>query len=345
MKILITGGAGFIGSSLVRFCVRKGHDVVNLDALTYAGRPENLAEVISNPLYFFEKGDIRDKIRIREVFEKHLPDVVVHLAAESHVDRSIDSPGCFVETNVVGTFNLLQEAMRFWDKQGRPDNFKFHHVSTDEVFGSLSLGGLDKFSEVTPYNPRSPYSATKASSDQLVRAWNHTFGLPTVITNCSNNFGPYQFPEKLIPLMIINSILERPLPIYGDGLNVRDWLYVDDHALSLYLAVQKGRSGETYMVGGNNERSNLEIVKTICGIMDVVRPRKRGSHQDLITFVKDRPGHDERYAVDGTKIKNELGWQPSVSIEAGLAQTVKWYLNNAHWWSPLLDGAGLTKEP
>lgn len=342
MKILVTGGAGFIGSAVVRLAVARGHSVINLDALTYAGCKENIASVADDPLYAFEHADIRDRSALIRIFSDHQPDVVMHLAAESHVDRSIDGPGSFIETNITGTYNMLEAARAYWHAKGRPDEFRFHHISTDEVFGSLPADPAEKFTEETPYDPRSPYSASKASSDHLVRAWYETFGLPVVLSNCSNNFGPYHFPEKLIPVIILNALAGKPLPIYGDGSNVRDWLYVEDHADALLLVIEKGRVGRSYNIGGENERSNLSLVQSICSILDKARPRSQGSYADLITFVADRPGHDARYAIDSTRIREELGWQPSVTVEEGLERTVRWYLENEAWWRPLLsrDGVG-----
>ena len=339
MKILVTGGCGFIGSAVVRLALARGHGVVNLDALTYAGRPENVAPVADNPLYAFEHVDIRDRAALDRVFAAHGPDAVLHLAAESHVDRSIDAPGTFVETNITGTYQLLEAARAYWVRQGRPDGFRFHHISTDEVYGSLGAQG--QFTEATPYDPRSPYSASKAASDHLVRAWSHTYGLPVVLSNCSNNFGPRQFPEKLIPKVILNALHGRPIPVYGQGANVRDWLYVEDHADALLLALRKGVPGRSYNVGGTGERRNLDLVHAICDILDDKRPRDGGRHRDLVTFVADRPGHDARYAIDATRIREELGWRPSVTLEQGLQATVQWYLDNAAWWQPLLDADGV----
>ncbi|MDB0015849.1 dTDP-glucose 4,6-dehydratase [Amylibacter sp.] len=341
MKILITGGAGFIGSAVVRLAIARGHSVVNLDALTYAACLGNVASVAGHPNYAFEQIDIRDHDALNAVFAKHAPDTVMHLAAESHVDRSIDGPIDFIKSNVNGTFNMLEAARSFWQTQGKPKTFRFHHISTDEVFGSLPSDPSIKFTENTPYDPRSPYSASKASSDHLVRAWNETYGFPVVITNCSNNYGPYHFPEKLIPLVIISALAENPLPIYGDGKNIRDWLYVEDHADALLLVLEKGVLGRSYNIGGENERTNLEIVRTLCSILDQLSPRDDGSYADLITFVTDRPGHDARYAINPTRIRTELGWKPSVTIEQGLEQTVEWYLENEDWWRPLLERSGV----
>lgn len=338
MKILVTGGAGFIGSSVVRLAISRGASVVNVDAVTYAACLNNVANVANHPNYAFEQVDIRDREALANVFAKHTPDAVMHLAAESHVDRSIDAPADFIETNITGTFNMLEAARSYWQAQGRPVTFRFHHVSTDEVFGSLSPTGM--FNETTPYDPRSPYSASKASSDHLVRAWHETFGLPIVLTNCSNNYGPFQFPEKLIPLVILNALMGKPLPIYGDGKNIRDWLYVEDHADALLLVLEQGAVGRNYNIGGENERTNLEMVETLCAILDRLSPRDRGSYTELITFVTDRPGHDARYAIDPARIRDELGWRPSVTVEGGLEKTVHWYLDNEDWWRPLLNRSG-----
>ena len=339
MKLLVTGGCGFIGSAVVRLAVGRGHTVVNLDALTYAGLPENVAEVAQSPLYRFEHADIRDRAALDRIFEAHAPDAVMHLAAESHVDRSIDGPGDFVETNITGTYNMLEAARAHWARASYPDGFRFHHISTDEVYGSLLPEGL--FTEDTSYDPRSPYSASKAASDHLVRAWFHTYGLPVVLTNCSNNYGPYHFPEKLIPKVILNALHRHEIPVYGQGENVRDWLYVEDHADALLLAVETGVPGRSYNVGGHNERRNIDLVHTICDLIDELRPGE-GPHRDLITFVSDRPGHDARYAIDPARITRELGWRPSVTVEEGLRRTVQWYLDNPDWWAPLLgiDGVG-----
>ena len=339
MKLLITGGAGFIGSAVVRLAVARGHHVVNLDALTYAACLENVASVADSPLYAFVQADIRDRAALSRIFAAHQPDAVMHLAAESHVDRSIDGPGDFISTNVTGTYEMLEAARAYWTAQGRPAGFRFHHISTDEVFGSLGPDG--QFTETTPYDPRSPYSASKAASDHLVQAWHHTYGLPVVMTNCSNNYGPYHFPEKLVPVIILNALAGKPLPVYGDGSNVRDWLYVEDHADALLLVVEKGVPGRSYNIGGENERSNLELVRTLCAILDEMRPRAAGSHADQITFVADRPGHDARYAIDPTRIRQELGWRPSVTVEDGLRRTVAWYLAHEHWWKPLQARRGV----
>ena len=340
MKLLVTGGAGFIGSAVVRLAVGRGHEVVNLDALTYAACLENVAEVAESPLYAFEEADIRDAAALDRVFAEHRPDAVMHLAAESHVDRSIDGPGTFIETNVTGTYTLLEAARKYWVGQGRPEGFRFHHISTDEVFGSL--GPTGKFTEETPYDPRSPYSASKAASDHLVRAWHETYGLPVVLSNCSNNYGPYHFPEKLIPVIILNALAGKPLPVYGKGENVRDWLYVEDHADALLTVLEKGQLGRSYNIGGENEATNIEIVRRICGILDDKRPREGGgAYTDLIEFVADRPGHDLRYAIDPTRIREELGWRPSVTLEQGLERTVQWYLDNEDWWRALQGRQGV----
>ncbi|MGR3462423.1 MAG: dTDP-glucose 4,6-dehydratase [Roseovarius sp.] len=339
MRLLVTGGCGFIGSAVVRLAVARGHEVINLDALTYAACPDNVAEVANSPLYTFEHADIRDRAALDRIFATYAPDAVMHLAAESHVDRSIDGPGTFVETNITGTYNMLEAARAHWTKAGKPGAFRFHHISTDEVYGSLGTGG--KFTEATPYDPRSPYSASKAASDHLVRAWHETYGLPVVLSNCSNNYGPYHFPEKLIPVVILNALAGKPLPIYGDGRHVRDWLYVEDHADALLLVLEQGAAGRSYNIGGENERSNLELVRTLCGILDELRPRESGSYADQITFVADRPGHDARYAIDPARIRKELGWRPSVTVEEGLRRTVQWYLDNEPWWRALLDREGV----
>jgi dTDP-glucose 4,6-dehydratase len=341
MKLLITGGAGFIGSAVVRLAIARGHEVVNLDALTYAACLENVASVSDSDKYAFEHVDIRDRAALDAVFAKHKPDAVMHLAAESHVDRSIDGPADFIETNVTGTFNMLEAARSYWVQAGKPEGFRFHHISTDEVFGSLPNDPEVKFTEDTPYDPRSPYSSSKASSDHLVRAWHETYGLPVVLTNCSNNYGPFHFPEKLVPVIILNALAGKPLPIYGNGANIRDWLFVEDHADALLLVLEKGELGRSYNIGGENERTNLELVKTLCAILDQKRPKDSGSYADQITFVADRPGHDARYAIDPTRIRTELGWRPSVTVEEGLERTVDWYLDNQPWWQALLDRKGV----
>ncbi len=341
MKLLVTGGAGFIGSAVVRLAVSRGHAVVNLDALTYAACLDNVAPVADSPLYTFEHADIRDRAALDRIFAAHKPDAVMHLAAESHVDRSIDGPGDFIETNITGTYNTLEAARAYWLARGKPERFRFHHISTDEVFGSLPDDPEAMFTEDTPYDPRSPYSASKASSDHLVRAWHEPYGLPVVLTNCSTNYGPYHFPEKLIPVVILNALAGKPLPIYGTGANIRDWLYVEDHADALLLVVQKGALGRSYNIGGENERSNLELVKTLCGILDAKRPKATGSYADQSTFVADRPGHDARYAIDPSRLRDELGWRPSVTVEEGLEKTVQWYLDNEAWWRPLQARKGV----
>lgn len=341
MKLLVTGGAGFIGSAVIRLAVERGHEVLNLDALTYAACLENLATVEADQRYRFKQCDIRDREAVQEAIEDFKPDIVMHLAAESHVDRSIDGPSDFIETNIKGTFNMLEAARKYWEEAGKAESFRFHHISTDEVYGSLPADPEVKFTEDTPYDPRSPYSASKASSDHLVRAWHETYGLPVVITNCSNNYGPYHFPEKLIPVVILNALAGKPLPIYGDGSNIRDWLYVEDHAEALLLVAERGEMGRSYNIGGDNERTNLELVQAICSILDRVQPRSEGRYSDLITFVTDRPGHDARYAIDASRIRDELGWQPSVTVEEGLERTVIWYLENEAWWRPLLERKGV----
>ncbi len=338
MKILVTGGAGFIGSAVVRRAIGEGHQVVNLDALTYAACLDNVAEAAQSPNYAFEHADIRDPAALERIFAAHAPDAVMHLAAESHVDRSIDGPGAFIETNVNGTYNLLEAARAHWEAKGRPEGFRFHHISTDEVYGSLGPEG--KFTEETPYAPNSPYSASKAASDHLVRAWHETYGLPVVITNCSNNYGPYHFPEKLIPVVILKALAREPIPIYGTGENVRDWLYVEDHAEALLLVLERGRVGRSYNIGGENEATNLELVRMLCAILDERRP-EGAPHGDLITFVADRPGHDLRYAIDPSRIREELGWRPSVTLEEGLRRTVDWYLENEPWWRALQTREGV----
>ena len=338
MKILITGGAGFIGSAVVRLAVARGHSVVNVDALTYAACLDNVASVGNSPLYAFEKADIRDRMAMDAILARHEPDAVMHLAAESHVDRSIDGPGDFIETNVTGTFTLLEAARAYWTRKGKPEGFRFHHISTDEVFGSL--GPTGKFTEETPYDPRSPYSASKAASDHLVRAWHETYGLPVVLTNCSNNYGPFHFPEKLIPVVILNALSGKAIPVYGAGENVRDWLFVEDHADALLTVLEKGRLGRSYNIGGENEARNIDLVRMICTLMDEMHPQG-APHDRLITFVTDRPGHDLRYAIDPTRIREELGWRPSVTLEEGLRRTVRWYLDNEDWWRPLLARQGV----
>ena len=340
MKVLVTGGSGFIGSNLVRLLVEeKGESVINLDKLTYAGNAESLVYLEGNPNYTFEQVDLCDAAALAEIFSEHKPDAVMHLAAESHVDRSIDGPGEFIQTNIVGTYNLLQAALNYWRNLPEGNGFRFLHVSTDEVFGSLAPDAPG-FSETTPYDPHSPYSASKAASDHLARSWSDTYGLPVLVTNCSNNYGPYQFPEKLIPVVILKCLRGEPIPVYGKGENVRDWLYVSDHAEALYTVLTKGRIGETYNIGGNNERQNIELVRTLCTLMDKFAPMDNAkSYEELISFVTDRPGHDMRYAIDSTKIREELGWEPKEDFESGFRKTVKWYLDNQSWWQHILDGS------
>lgn len=344
MKILVTGGAGFIGSAVVRLIISQTkYDVVNLDKLTYAGNLDTLSDIASSLRYRHEQVSICDRQVLDRVFQQHQPDCVMHLAAESHVDRSIDGPADFIGTNIVGTFSLLEAARHYYEslEEDKRELFRFHHISTDEVYGDLD-GTDDLFTEQTPYSPSSPYSASKAASDHLVRAWGRTYGLPVVITNCSNNYGPYHFPEKLIPHVILNAIHGKPLPIYGDGLQIRDWLYVEDHAKALIKVVTEGEIGETYNIGGHNEKTNLEVVETICDLLEELAPEKPSgvkSYRDLITFVKDRPGHDARYAIDASKIKRELGWVPEETFETGLRKTVQWYLDNRQWWERVLSGA------
>ena len=340
MKILVTGGAGFIGSAVVRLAVAQGHGVVNVDKLTYAANPANVAEVADSPLYAFEQADICDTAAMARIFTGHAPDAVLHLAAESHVDRSIDGPAAFIQTNIAGTYTLLEAARAYWRDLPEPRRsaFRFHHVSTDEVYGTLGPTGL--FTEQTPYAPNSPYSASKAASDHLVRAWGETYGLPVLVTNCSNNYGPYHFPEKLIPVVILSALAGRPIPVYGRGENVRDWLYVEDHATALLTVLQRGQVGETYNVGGHNEARNIDIVRRICTILDDLRP-EGAPHDRLISFVTDRPGHDFRYAIDAGKIGRELGWTPSLTLEEGLSRTVRWYLDNEAWWRALQQRQGV----
>jgi dTDP-glucose 4,6-dehydratase len=340
MRVIITGGAGFIGSAVARRFIEKTQDeILVLDKLTYAGNLASLTSISNNPRYSFVQADICDRPRMGEVFAAFQPDVVMHLAAESHVDRSIDGPAAFIQTNVVGTFALLDAALEYWRglSPEKARTFRFQHISTDEVFGALGDEGL--FREDTHYDPHSPYSASKAAADHLVRAWGETYGLPAVITNCSNNYGPYHFPEKLIPLVILNALEGKPLPIYGRGDNVRDWLYVDDHADALILVARKGATGQSYNVGGRSEKQNIEVVRAICDILDSVRPRPSGSYRDLIAFVKDRPGHDKRYAIDCGKIERELGWRPQETFETGLRKTILWYLENESWWRAIRAGA------
>jgi dTDP-glucose 4,6-dehydratase len=342
--IFVTGGAGFIGSAVIRHLLDDTEaGVVNIDKLTYASSLDSIPQAAGNGRYHLAQVDIGNARALQKLFDEHRPQFVMNLAAESHVDRSIDGPAAFVETNVVGTFTLLQETLRYWRGLDRAAQarFRFHHVSTDEVFGSLGPQGL--FTETTSYAPTSPYSASKAASDHLVRAWRETYGLPTLVTNCSNNFGPYHFPEKLIPHIIIKGLAEEKLPVYGDGQNVRDWLYVEDHARALTLVAERGRVGETYNIGGRNERTNLYVVQAICRLLDELAPPPRGPRQRLISFVTDRPGHDRRYAIDAAKIERELGWQPAYDFERGLAATVRWYLDNRPWWEAILD-RGYTAE-
>ncbi len=341
--ILVTGGAGFIGSAVARHIIQRTNEsVINVDALTYAGNIESVASVACSERYNFVQVDIRDLEALRVVFSKYKPAAVMHLAAESHVDRSISGPGAFVQTNVVGTYNMLEAAREYWmTLEGEAKaNFRFHHISTDEVYGDLE-GTDDLFTETTPYAPSSPYSASKAASDHLVRAWQRTYGLPTIVTNCSNNYGPYHFPEKLIPHMILNALDGKPLPVYGDGAQIRDWLFVEDHARALYKVVTEGVVGETYNIGGHNEKKNIEVVKTICALLEELAPEKPAGidrYEDLITFVKDRPGHDVRYAIDASKIERELGWKPEETFESGIRKTVQWYLENREWWQRVLSG-------
>lgn len=338
MKLLITGGAGFIGSAVVRLAIAQGHSVINLDALTYAACLDNVASVADHPAYTFEQANICDSAALETIFNRHTPDAVMHLAAESHVDRSIDGPGTFINTNITGTYTLLEAARAYWVGAGRPETFRFHHISTDEVFGSLGSTGL--FTEDTPYDPRSPYSASKAASDHLVRAWGETYGLPVVLSNCSNNYGPFHFPEKLVPVVILNALSGKDIPIYGKGDNVRDWLYVEDHADALLTVLSRGKTGRSYNIGGDNEATNLDLVHRICAILDNLKPQNR-PYKELITFVTDRPGHDARYAIDATRIRDELGWRPSVTLEQGLIHTVQWYLDNEPWWRALQDRDGV----
>lgn len=344
MKILVTGGAGFIGSAVVRNIIENTSDeVIVVDNLTYAGNLESLAVISDNPRYDFEQVNICDRAALDVLFAKYKPDAVMHLAAESHVDRSIDGPAAFIETNVVGTYTLLESTRQYWNtlSQDAKQAFRFHHISTDEVYGDLE-GTDDLFTETTPYAPSSPYSASKASSDHLVRAWLRTYGLPTIVTNCSNNYGPYHFPEKLIPLIILNALAGKPLPVYGKGDQIRDWLFVEDHARALYKVVTEGEVGETYNIGGHNERKNIDVVTTICSLLEELVPNKPqgvAKYTDLITYVKDRPGHDLRYAIDASKIERELGWTPEETFESGIRKTVEWYLNNETWWQRVLDGS------
>lgn len=342
MKILLTGGAGFIGSAVVRHIIKTTKDtVLNIDKLTYAGNLESLKEIDEDPRYQFQQIDICDASKLEKIFQQFQPDAIMHLAAESHVDRSIDGPSAFIQTNIVGTYTLLEAARKYWQAldENKKTSFRFHHISTDEVYGDLE-GTTDLFTETTPYAPSSPYSASKASSDHLVRAWQRTYGLPTIVTNCSNNYGPYHFPEKLIPLVILNALDGKALPIYGNGDQIRDWLFVEDHARALYQVVTQGVIGETYNIGGHNEKQNIEVVKTICKILDELRPQANSqAYESLITFVKDRPGHDLRYAIDASKIERELGWKPQETFETGIRKTVEWYLNNLEWCRRVQDGS------
>ncbi|MDX2506284.1 MAG: dTDP-glucose 4,6-dehydratase [Gammaproteobacteria bacterium] len=341
LKVIVTGGAGFIGSAVIRQYINEtDYEVINLDALTYAGNLESLYEVEDSPRYHFKLADIRNIDEIERAFIQYEPDAIMHLAAESHVDRSIDGPADFILTNIVGTYNLLDVSKKYWDSLvgNKKDNFRFHHVSTDEVYGDLGETGL--FTEETPYDPSSPYSASKASSDHLVRSWHRTYGLPVVVTNCSNNYGGYQFPEKLIPLITLNALEGKPLPIYGTGEQIRDWLHVDDHAQALRLVLEKGKTGETYNIGGHNEKTNLEVVKSICALLDKLVPNSPHiPHEKLITYVTDRPGHDVRYAIDADKIAKDLGWLPQETFESGIEKTVKWYLENSEWCKHVQDGS------
>jgi dTDP-glucose 4,6-dehydratase len=335
---IVTGGSGFIGTNFIRFMLNNGfaERIINLDKFTYAGNPQNLLEYDNDKRYAFAQGDICDQELVQELFILHKPDVVVNFAAESHVDRSIDGPSDFIRTNISGTYTLLQKSLCYYQSLTKEDqkSFRFHHVSTDEVFGSLNED--DFFTEETPYDPSSPYSASKAASDHLVRAWHRTYGLPIIISNCSNNYGPFQFPEKLIPLMVLNCLQEKPLPVYGTGENIRDWLFVDDHCDAIHKIIEKGEIGETYNVGGNNEIKNINIVKIICNLLDNIRPSENlKSYQELITFVKDRPGHDFRYAIDSSKLQNKLGWSPKETFETGIRKTIEWYLENITWWQDI----------
>ena len=338
MRILITGGAGFIGSAVVRKAIKEGHTIKNIDKLTYAACLESLDSICDHPNYSFEKIDVCNRDDLIDCFNRFKPDAIMHLAAESHVDRSIDAPSTFIYTNIIGTYEILEASRHFWKKEGQPESFRFHHISTDEVYGSLEATGL--FTEKTPYDPKSPYSASKASSDHLVRAWHETYGLPIVLTNCSNNYGPFHFPEKLIPVVIIKAISGEKIPIYGTGDNIRDWLYVEDHADALLSVIKDGEIGRSYNIGGKNEATNLELVQKICVLLDNLQPQKT-PYADQITFVTDRPGHDQRYAIDPSRIINELNWKPSVTLDEGLRKTVLWYLENKDWWKALQDREGV----
>ena len=338
MRILITGGAGFIGSAVVRKAIKEGHTIKNIDKLTYAACLESLDSICDHPNYSFEKIDVCNRDDLIDCFNRFKPDAIMHLAAESHVDRSIDAPSTFIHTNIIGTYEILEASRHFWKKEGQPESFRFHHISTDEVYGSLGATGL--FTEKTPYDPKSPYSASKASSDHLVRAWHETYGLPIVLTNCSNNYGPFHFPEKLIPVVIIKAISGEKIPIYGTGDNIRDWLYVEDHADALLSVIKDGEIGRSYNIGGKNEATNLELVQKICVLLDNLQPQKT-PYADQITFVTDRPGHDQRYAIDPSRIINELNWKPSVTLDEGLRKTVLWYLENKDWWKALQDREGV----
>jgi dTDP-glucose 4,6-dehydratase len=338
MRILITGGAGFIGSAVVRKAIKEGHTIKNIDKLTYAACLESLDSICDHPNYSFEKIDVCNRDDLIDCFNRFKPDAIMHLAAESHVDRSIDAPSTFIYTNIIGTYEILEASRHFWKKEGQPESFRFHHISTDEVYGSLGATGL--FTEKTPYDPKSPYSASKASSDHLVRAWHETYGLPIVLTNCSNNYGPFHFPEKLIPVVIIKAISGDKIPIYGTGDNIRDWLYVEDHADALLSVIKDGEIGRSYNIGGKNEATNLELVQKICVLLDNLQPQKT-PYADQITFVTDRPGHDQRYAIDPSRIINELNWKPSVTLDEGLRKTVLWYLENKDWWKALQDREGV----
>ena len=338
MRILITGGAGFIGSAVVRKAIKEGHTIKNIDKLTYAACLESLDSICDHPNYSFEKIDVCNRDDLIDCFNRFKPDAIMHLAAESHVDRSIDAPSTFIYTNIIGTYEILEASRHFWKKEGQPESFRFHHISTDEVYGSLGAPGL--FTEKTPYDPKSPYSASKASSDHLVRAWQETYGLPIVLTNCSNNYGPFHFPEKLIPVVIIKAISGEKIPIYGTGDNIRDWLYVEDHADALLSVIKDGEIGRSYNIGGKNEATNLELVQKICVLLDNLQPQKT-PYADQITFVTDRPGHDQRYAIDPSRIINELNWKPSVTLDEGLRKTVLWYLENKDWWKALQDREGV----